>query len=97
MEHWGPGTRAVHAGEGAREVGAPVVNPLVMSATFYSEPDGQGPVLYQRYGNGPNHVQVEARIAELEGAEDAAVFASGMAAMACAVISVVQARDHAIE
>jgi cystathionine beta-lyase/cystathionine gamma-synthase len=96
MEHAGPGTRAVHAGEGPRDVGAPVVNPLVLSTTFYSEPDGDGPVLYQRYGNGPNHVQVEARLASLEGAEDAIVLASGMAAMSCAVISVVSAGDHVV-
>jgi cystathionine beta-lyase/cystathionine gamma-synthase len=77
-------------------VGAPVVNPLVLSTTFYSDPDGDGPVLYQRYGNGPNHVQVEARLASLEGAEDALVLASGMAAMSCAVISVVSAGDHVV-
>jgi cystathionine beta-lyase/cystathionine gamma-synthase len=92
----GPSTRAVHAGEGPRDVFAPVVNPIVLSTTFMSEPDGQGPVLYQRYGNGPNHVQVEARLAALEGAEDAAVFASGMAAMANAVISIVQQGDHVV-
>ncbi|HEX8245226.1 MAG TPA: PLP-dependent aspartate aminotransferase family protein [Longimicrobium sp.] len=92
----GPSTRAVHAGEGPRDVYAPVVNPIVLSATFYSEPQGQGPVLYQRYGNAPNHVLAEARLAALEGAEDAAVLASGMAAMACAVLSVVQAGDHVV-
>ena len=96
MEHSGLGTRAVHAGEGPRDVGAPVVNPLVLSTTFYSEPDGAGPVLYQRYGNGPNHVQVEARLASLEGAEDSIVLASGMAAMSCAVISVVSQGDHIV-
>ncbi|HVG43846.1 MAG TPA: PLP-dependent aspartate aminotransferase family protein [Longimicrobium sp.] len=92
----GPSTRAVHAGEGPRGVHDPVVNPIVLSTTFMSEPDGQGPVLYQRYGNAPNHVLVEARLASLEGAEDAVVLASGMAAMACAVISVVSAGDHVL-
>ena len=92
----GPSTRAVHAGEGSREVYAPVVNPIVLSTTFISEPDGEGPVLYQRYGNAPNHVLVEARLAALEGAEDAVVLASGMAAMALAVISVVSSGDHVV-
>jgi cystathionine beta-lyase/cystathionine gamma-synthase len=73
-----------------------VVNPIVLSTTFYSEPDGQGPVLYQRYGNAPNHVLAEERLAALEGAEDAVVLASGMAAMACAVISVVSGGDHVV-
>src|SRR3954447_16116958 len=95
-EHSGSSTRAVHAGEGPRGIYQPVVNPIVLSTTFYSEPDGRGEVLYQRYGNGPNHVAVESRLAALEGAEDAVVLASGMAAMACAVISVVQAGDHII-
>ena len=92
----GPSTRAVHAGEGGREAYDPVVNPIVLSTTFMSAPEGQGPVLYQRYGNAPNHVLVEARLAALEGAEDAVVLGSGMAAMACAVISVVAAGDHVV-
>ena len=61
LERAGPSTRAVHAGEGPRGVHDPVVNPLVLSTTFISDPDGQGPLLYQRYGNAPNHVLVEAR------------------------------------
>lgn len=92
----GPSTRAVHAGEGPRGVLDPVVNPIVLSTTFMSEPGGQGPVLYQRYGNAPNHVLVEERLAALEGAEDAIVLASGMAAMSCAVISVVSGGDHIV-
>ncbi|HEX6745700.1 MAG TPA: PLP-dependent aspartate aminotransferase family protein [Longimicrobium sp.] len=92
----GPSTRAVHAGEGAKDLYGPVVNPIVLSTTFYNDPDGRGPVLYQRYGNAPNHVLAEARIAALEGAEDAVVLASGMAAMSCAVLSVVQAGDHVV-
>src|SRR3954470_5861689 len=96
FDRCGPSTRAVHAGEGERELFAPVVNPIVLSATFYNDPDGEGPLLYQRYGNAPNHVLVEARLAALEGAEDAVVLASGMAAMACAVISVVSAGDHVV-
>jgi cystathionine beta-lyase/cystathionine gamma-synthase len=92
----GPSTRAVHAGEGPRDINEPVVNPIVLSTTFYSEPDGQGALLYQRYGNAPNHVLVEERLASLEGAEDAVVLASGMAAMSLAVISVVNAGDHIV-
>src|ERR1700741_3966299 len=93
----GPPPRAVHAGEGSRGVHDPVVNPIVLSTTFMSEPDGHGPVLYQRYGNAPNHVLVEERLpAAGGGPEDAVVLASGMAAMACAVISVVSAGDHVV-
>jgi cystathionine beta-lyase/cystathionine gamma-synthase len=98
MQHpsGGPSTRAVHAGGPGHAVGAPVVSPIVPSTTFYSDPTGQGEVLYTRYGNGPNQQLVEQRLASLDGAEDAIVFASGMAAMACALLSVLQAGDHVV-
>ncbi|HEX6911379.1 MAG TPA: aminotransferase class I/II-fold pyridoxal phosphate-dependent enzyme [Longimicrobium sp.] len=92
----GPSTRAVHAGAPEHVVGAPVVSPIVPSTTFYSDPTGQGEVLYTRYGNGPNQRLVEQRLASLDGAEDAIVFASGMAAMACALLSVLRAGDHVV-
>ncbi|HEX5727521.1 MAG TPA: PLP-dependent aspartate aminotransferase family protein [Longimicrobiaceae bacterium] len=92
----GISTRAVHAGEPPVEAGGPVVNPIFQSATFHSYPEGEGPVLYQRYGNAPNHVALEARLAALEGGEDAVVLASGMAAMACALLSLVEAGDHVV-
>lgn len=98
MEHpsGGISTRAIHAGQPAPQVGAPVVTPIYPSTTFYSDPSGQGEVLYTRYGNGPNHRVLEQRIAALEGAEDALVLASGMAAMAMALLSVLQAGDHVL-
>jgi cystathionine beta-lyase/cystathionine gamma-synthase len=98
MQHsdGGPSTRAIHAGAPRPEVGAPVVMPLVPSTTFYSDPSGQGEVLYTRYGNGPNQAVVERRLASLDGAEDALVTASGMSAMACALLSVLQAGDHVV-
>jgi methionine-gamma-lyase len=98
MQHstGGPSTRAVHAGGPAPSVGAPVVMPIVPSTTFYSDPSGQGEVLYTRYGNGPNQRVVEQRLASLDGAEDALVVASGMAAMACALLSVLRAGDHVV-
>jgi cystathionine beta-lyase/cystathionine gamma-synthase len=92
----GPSTRAVHAGEPPAETYGPVVSPIVLSSTFVSAPDGEGPVLYQRYGNAPNHLAVAERLAALEGGEDAIVLASGMAAMACALLSVLQAGDHVV-
>ena len=95
-EEAGPSTRAVHAGEPPAEIYGPVVNPIVLSSTFFSAPDGDGPVLYQRYGNAPNHVMLARRLAALEGGEDAVVLASGMAAMACALLSLVRAGDHVL-
>ncbi|HET6763510.1 MAG TPA: PLP-dependent aspartate aminotransferase family protein [Longimicrobiaceae bacterium] len=92
----GPSTRAVHAGDPAARAGEPVVNPIVLSSTFFSEPEGQGQVRYARYGNAPNQVAVEQRLAALEGAEDSVVFGSGMAAMACALLAYLQAGDHVV-
>ncbi|HEX6037080.1 aminotransferase class I/II-fold pyridoxal phosphate-dependent enzyme [Longimicrobium sp.] len=92
----GTSTRAIHAGDPAPHLGAPVVMPLVPSTTFYGDPSGQGDVLYTRYGNGPNQRVVEERLAVLDGADDAVLVASGMAAMACALLSVLRAGDHVV-
>jgi cystathionine beta-lyase/cystathionine gamma-synthase len=92
----GPSTRAIHAGAPAPAVGEPVVMPIVPSTTFYSDPSGQGEVLYTRYGNGPNQRVLEQRLASLDSAQDALVVASGMAAMACALLSVLRAGDHVV-
>lgn len=94
--HGGLGTRAVHAGDPEPRPNAPVVNPIVPSTTFYMDPDGGGDLLYSRYGNGPNHTVVEARLAALDGGDDALVLGSGMAAMACAMLSLLQAGDHVV-
>jgi cystathionine beta-lyase/cystathionine gamma-synthase len=97
LPHSGLSTRAVHAGEPPARPGAPVVSPIVPSTTFYSDPhDAGGEVLYTRYGNGPNHLSLAARLAALDGGEDALAVASGMAAMACALLSLLRAGDHVV-
>jgi cystathionine beta-lyase/cystathionine gamma-synthase len=90
----GASTRAVHAGGPAAEPGAAVVTPIHQTATFFSDPSGTGDVLYTRYGNNPNHLAVAAKLAALEGAEDAIVMASGNAASALALLSVAAAGDR---
>ena len=92
----GPSTRAVHAGDPAHAARGPVVNPIVLSTTFFSEPGGEGEVLYARYGNGPGQRALEARLAALEGAEDSVALGSGMAAIACALLGFVGAGDHIV-
>ncbi len=92
----GPSTRAVHAGGPPAEEGGPVVNPIVPSTTFYSDPSSGGEVLYTRYVNGPNHLALAEKLASLEGGDDAIPVASGMAAMACALLSCVRAGDHVL-
>jgi cystathionine beta-lyase/cystathionine gamma-synthase len=92
----GPSTTAVHAGEPPHEVGGPVVSPIVLSTTYFGDPEGEAEVRYQRYFNGPNHVALSRRLAALEGAEDAMAFASGMSAMATALVSLLGAGDHVV-
>ncbi|HEY0038899.1 MAG TPA: PLP-dependent aspartate aminotransferase family protein, partial [Longimicrobium sp.] len=92
----GPGTQAIHAGDPAPRPNAPVVNPIVTSTTFYMDAEGRGDLLYTRYGNGPNHQVLEARLAALDGGDDALAVGSGMAAMACALLSLLQAGDHVV-
>ncbi|WP_322025950.1 aminotransferase class I/II-fold pyridoxal phosphate-dependent enzyme [Burkholderia sp. BCC1977] len=55
----------------------------------------QHPRNYTRYGN-PVHERVKAIMAELEGTETALVTASGMGAIATAILSVVKAGDHVV-
>lgn len=92
----GPSTRAVHAGSAAPTAGAPVVTPIHQTSTFFSGAEADGEVRYTRYGNNPNHLQVAAKLAALEGAEDAVVVASGNAACALSLLSVAAAGSRVV-
>jgi len=50
---------------------------------------------YGRYGN-PTAKIAEARLADLEGAEDCVVFSSGMSAITTTILSLVQSGDHIV-
>ncbi|MGW6145644.1 trans-sulfuration enzyme family protein [Streptomyces sp. NPDC055140] len=84
----------------SRAVAPPIYQTAAFSAqdahTFAAgavKPRGQD--FYTRFGN-PNHAQVAAVVAELEGTEAAMVTASGMAAITTAVLALVSAGDHVI-
>ncbi|HVP69626.1 MAG TPA: aminotransferase class I/II-fold pyridoxal phosphate-dependent enzyme [Anaeromyxobacteraceae bacterium] len=95
------GTLAVHAGEG-ETLAVPSTTTPVYQATTYRFPDAAsaaaylddptGRWLYARLEN-PTVMAAEGKIAALEGAERAACFASGMAAIAAAHLSVLKAGD----
>jgi cystathionine beta-lyase/cystathionine gamma-synthase len=89
-------TRAVHAGSSAPAPGGPVVMPIHQTSTFFSDPEPGGDVLYTRYGNNPNHLAAAARIAALEGAEDAVLVGSGNAACALALLSLAGAGSRVL-
>jgi len=97
-----PHTLAVH-GPGPHAPG-PQSTPIVRSSTFSFEtleamldaqargPDG---AFYQRTGH-PTLRAVERRLAALEGAEDGLLFASGMAAVTAALLSLLPAGGHVV-
>ncbi|WP_372463313.1 trans-sulfuration enzyme family protein [Actinospica acidithermotolerans] len=99
----GRSTLVVHADREVHPSGA-VAPPIYQSATFAADDadefarvalEPRGKDFYTRYGN-PNHAQVAAIVAELEGTEAALVTASGMAALTTAVLALVSAGDHVI-
>ena len=92
----GLSTRAVHAGSPESVPGEAVVTPIYQTSTFFSEPEGAGEVRYTRYGNNPNHSALERKLAALEGAENAVVLGSGMAAISCALLASAAAGDHIV-
>jgi cystathionine beta-lyase/cystathionine gamma-synthase len=71
-----------------------VVAPVVQSTTFVNPVGGEEEVLYTRYGNNPNQVELARKYAMLEGAEDAVFVASGMAATALAHLAILRPGDH---
>lgn len=91
----GLSTRAIHAGELKPAPAGAVVTPIYQSATFaYEGPDGLPEVTYGRYQNTPNHAVLHVRLAALEGAEDALVCATGMAAMTAALLALCARGDR---
>ena len=94
MTEPGLSTRAVHGGAGRAPDWAPVVPPLVQSATFAFPVGSEEEVLYTRYGNNPTVAAVGAKYAALEGAEAGIAVASGMGATALAHLAVLRPGDH---
>ena len=99
----GPSTRSIHADRDLNPTRA-VVPPIFQTVNFWAEDlpsfadsavEPRGSAFYTRYGN-PNHAQVAAVVAELEGTEAALVTASGMGALTTAVLAFVSSGDHVV-
>ncbi len=93
-----------HPRRSAAPGGEPVSQPVYQSSTYVLPTPELGAEIaaswhpqrfYTRYGS-PNVAQVEATVAELEGAEDAVAVGSGMAAIAAAILAHVRAGDHVV-
>jgi cystathionine beta-lyase/cystathionine gamma-synthase len=92
----GRSTTAVHAGGAQPRPGAPVVNPVVQTTTFFTDAEPSGEILYTRYGKNPNQVAVAVKLAALEGTDAALVLSSGMAAIAMTFLGFAGSGDHIV-
>ena len=92
--HPGPSTIAIHGLPHRRADWTPVVSPVMQSATFVNPVGSSEEVLYSRYGNNPNQVELARKYALLEGAEAAVFLSSGMGATALAHLAVLRPGDH---
>ncbi|MGA3121502.1 MAG: aminotransferase class I/II-fold pyridoxal phosphate-dependent enzyme [Polyangiaceae bacterium] len=100
-------TEAVHAGDDKFKAYESVPMPIVQTATYtfadsaeiarYTRGEHSDPERgeYARYGN-PTVRSVELRLAALEGTEDAALFASGMAAVTTGLFALVKSGQHIV-
>ncbi|HMR10140.1 MAG TPA: aminotransferase class I/II-fold pyridoxal phosphate-dependent enzyme [Polyangiaceae bacterium] len=106
-ERFASSTQAVHAGTDAERAHHTLAPSIAQTATFTfdstadlerymrgedGDPDREE---YGRYGN-PTVREVERRVAELEGTDDAVGFASGMAALSSVTLALLKADDHVV-
>lgn len=97
-------TRAIHAGEQRDPQTGAITTPIYQTSNFaftstqellaYNRGESSA-YIYTRYGN-PTLKAVETKIAALEDGDDAAVFASGMAAITTAILPFVEQGDHIV-
>ncbi|HXE58918.1 MAG TPA: PLP-dependent aspartate aminotransferase family protein [Gemmatimonadales bacterium] len=92
----GLSTTAIHGVPQRRPDWTPVVAPIAQSSTFTNPIGSEEEVVYSRYGNNPNQLELARKYALLEGAEDAVFTASGMAATALAHLTVLRPGDHLV-
>lgn len=97
-------TKAVHAGEDTSEHHGALSVPIYNASTYAFENADEGKAIhnyekhgyfYGRLGN-PTQEALEKAVAELENGEAAIAFASGMAAISAAVLSLVKTGEHIV-
>ncbi len=100
----GPSTQAVHAGEARQKLAHALTEPIVQTATYTFTDSSEiadhfeGRIEreeYGRYGN-PTQRVAEKKIAALEGAEDALLFSSGMAAITTTLFAMLAKGAHVV-
>ena len=96
-----PETEAVRGGTDLHKKNGPVTTPIYQTASFEVTDNDQQvratstDMFYTRYGN-PTHTVAEKAIAELEGADAALLFASGMNAITTSILSLLKSGDHVV-
>jgi cystathionine gamma-synthase len=94
-------TEAVRGGTSVEKKNGPLATPIYQTSTF-EVTDMQEELrltgsdsYYTRYGN-PTSTVAEKAIAELEGADAALLFASGMSAITTSILALVKSGDHIV-
>ena len=96
-----PETEAVRGGAELHKKNGPLSTPIYQTSTFeVTDSDQQvratsTDMFYTRYGN-PTHSVAEKAIAELEGADAALLFASGMGAITTSLLALLKSGDHVV-
>src|SRR6202045_5233193 len=96
-----PETESVHGSKDLEKRNAPMAQPIYQTSTFeVTDSDQQvratsTDMFYTRYGN-PTHTVTEKAIAQLEGADAALLFASGMNAITTSVLALLKSGDHVV-
>jgi len=94
-------TQAVRGGTDLSKKNGPLATPIYQTSTFEVTDNEQQlratptDQFYTRYGN-PTNTVAESAIAELEGADSALLFASGMSAITTSVLSLLKGGDHVV-
>ena len=100
----GASTQAVHAGEERGHWGHSLTVPIAQTSTYvFEDPEAIEEFLtdkssrldYGRYGN-PTQLIAERKLAEMEGAEAAILFASGMSAVTTTLLGMLSSGQHAV-
>jgi len=96
-----PETESVHGNKDFEKRNAPMAQPIYQTSTFQVTDSDQQlratstDMFYTRYGN-PTHTAVESTIAQLESADAALLFASGMNAITTSILALVKSGDHIV-
>ena len=101
QDEYRPETKAVRGGTELSKKNAPLSTPIYQTSTFQVTDSDQQlrathtDMFYTRYGN-PTNTVAESAIAELEGADAALLFASGMAAITTSVLALLKSGEHIV-